>query len=247
MLSTSPLVSSCFRPCPLEGGQCVHLARGGSMIGPVGVTLVFVFRRAWPHLGEADVLYGVLYPGHFCGVYHRDMGHCMVYSLEMGTPERGACRAQPGPAHLHIPSFLSLSVFWITGARKRAHNSKKCDRRTGKPRLHRERSQSLCPHISPPLIYQVACWSADFTMRDQPINTGLTFYIGPNAFGLLSAEDPKREWWSLIVGRMGRGTFTPLKLWCFYLHLAEQYSPSFLDNFCRTHWHFQTFTVYGVA
>ena len=105
MLSTSPLVSSCFRPCPLEGGQCVHLARGGSMIGPVGVTLVFVFRRAWPHLGEADVLYGVLYPGHFCGVYHRDMGHCMVYSLRW-EPQRGG-PAGPSQAPLTSTSHHS--------------------------------------------------------------------------------------------------------------------------------------------
>ena len=177
------------------------------------------------------------HPAYFCSGYHGDTGHCTVYSLRWEPQRGGCCRAQPGPSHLHSLSFLSSSVFWITGASIGAHNSKKCDRRTGEAASSSgEVTKSLYPQVLLPLTYQVACWSAYFTMRDQPINTGLAFInfklvLMPLAYYLwkiLKGSDK-----SLIVGRMGKGAFTTLKLRYFYLHLAEQYSPSFVRQFLQ--------------
>lgn len=165
VLQDRRLVFRCFRPCPVEEGQ----SSTGRLV------IVLVLCRAWPHRERRTCF--MVHPGHFCGGYRRGRGATAWSIVQRSGTQRGSCS---GPSQAPLTStpchFSPRPVFWITGASIGARNSKRCDRLTGESNVFIGRShKSLYPQVSPPVIYQVACWSADFTMSNQPINTGLAF------------------------------------------------------------------------
>ena len=110
--------------------------------------------------------------------------HFLLQCVKVKSLSRVRLFATPWTAAFQAPPSMGFSrqEYWSglplpsPGASIGAHNSKKCDRRTGEAASSSgEVTKSLYPQVSLPLIYQVACCSADFTMRDQPINTGLAF------------------------------------------------------------------------